>query len=277
MKPALICLLSQLALTTLSHNTLAQAGTVSIQTALHNFDYREFNDSGEVLNNETGVTPVLGMVWTSATLDPGIEFSAGFSAARSDMDYQGRTQRGARLETTTAQRFTALFASTAYPLHYGDLTIKPELTLRQFNWQRDIQPKAPVNGLFEDYRWLELGVGLQFNYQLSDADYLPDAIGFGYRYATLHDGRMKIESPLFAPAIPVLRLGDGHRHALELNCRYDVARHYTLQLYVSLEQIRMSRGPIKTVARSMDQVQLLEPANRTRQTGVGLRLDYALP
>lgn len=124
------------------------------------FDYREFSQSDRELNHERGF-----LAGVQAGLRArGDELFARVSASVHSglVDYDGETQGGAPVRSDTETRLMAISAEPGFWLDPDRRRWGPFLRLAVNRWDRDIQATGPVQGIFERYRWKELGAGLRF-------------------------------------------------------------------------------------------------------------------
>jgi hypothetical protein len=116
------------------------------------FRYREFGDTGRLLDREDGFLPGLkiGLSGRSGAW----EFSAGGTYHAGRVGYEGRTNLGSPLRTNTDEKITDLSLIggrwfSPIPVH----PIRAYFGVGYRRWQRDILPAGSVLGLSETYRW----------------------------------------------------------------------------------------------------------------------------
>jgi hypothetical protein len=123
------------------------------------FDYREFDRNGDELNHESGALPGLrlwGWGERGAVLS---HFEVGLHGG--SVDYDGETQSGRPVQTTTE---TGLLAFDADIGRWADPARRAWIGFFHLGrrlWARDIQSGDGAQGLYEEYRWSEVGVGLR--------------------------------------------------------------------------------------------------------------------
>ncbi len=126
---------------------------------LQQFNYREFDLDDRELNHEFG--PLAG-VRASLNAD-GERLFARIDASAHDgtVTYDGETQAGRPVISETQTLLRTVSAEPGY-------WINPEvrqwglfLRLAHHRWERDIQPTGNVQGIFEVYRWKEIGAGVR--------------------------------------------------------------------------------------------------------------------
>ena len=131
--------------------------------ALLDFDYKEYSESGVLLDRESGLLP--GFLIELAQTAGGWRLSGTWRLFSGTADHDGRTNLGTPIRTATDERIDSLSLQLARELDLGGWLIAPYAGYAYHRWERDIQPTqtasgAPVNGLFEVYSWntAELGV-----------------------------------------------------------------------------------------------------------------------
>lgn len=127
------------------------------------FDYREFSQDDRELNHERGLLPgIQGGLRTSghklfARLD--------LSLQRGVVNYDGETQGGTPVQSDTETRLISASAEPGFWLDPDRRQWGPFLRLALNRWDRDIQGTGNVQGIYERYRWKEVGAGLRHVWQ----------------------------------------------------------------------------------------------------------------
>jgi hypothetical protein len=125
------------------------------------FDYEETGDDGSFLNGETGPVPGI-TVALEHRFNPevtGIVFGGIYTGT---VDYDGQTQAGSPFQTDTQADFFTLGVAAQFPIKYFDNEISLIVDYTYMRWERDIQSRGLVSGLYEVYQWQELFIGAQF-------------------------------------------------------------------------------------------------------------------
>ncbi|MDX1756123.1 MAG: hypothetical protein R3175_08705 [Marinobacter sp.] len=124
------------------------------------FDFQEESPSGQTLNQEQGDLPGVYLAWQQGV---GHRFWLGLEAGynRGKVEYDGQTQAGVPLATTTHQRLVHYDGRAGMRVEGGTLTWSPYLMARYQRWDRSIQASGLSLGLDEFYRWWETGAGLR--------------------------------------------------------------------------------------------------------------------
>lgn len=128
------------------------------------FGYKEFDDESRLLDREDGFIPGLRVELRQAFNDWTVGGLLSYFGGK--VDYDGHTQSGTPFKTRTDEDFLRIGVRF-------DRTFRAEL-LREFNlynawsyrrWDRDIQGRDNVRGLFEVYDWWEAALGVLWPYR----------------------------------------------------------------------------------------------------------------
>ncbi|MEN8800741.1 MAG: hypothetical protein ABF297_02095, partial [Thiogranum sp.] len=138
--------------------------TGSIGVGLMSFDLKEFNRQDEKLVQESGWLPGIDAA-VSAEMNP-LQARIRASYYSGDVDYDGQTQSGAAIDSSSDQKIWDISVLTAYRLPF--LTT-PRASLYAGggyrHWQRDIQSVGSISGLDETYRWWSAQTGLNLEWR----------------------------------------------------------------------------------------------------------------
>jgi hypothetical protein len=115
-----------------------------------NFRYKEFGDTGGLLDREEGYLP--GAAFAIGARKGAWEVSAGGKWFRGRVDYDGQTNAGAPLKTKTDQAIIDVSASVGR-WFAAPLQVMPYLGVGYWRWQRDILATAISSALSETYSW----------------------------------------------------------------------------------------------------------------------------
>lgn len=135
-------------------------GYVEVGASWFYFDYQETGDAGQVLNEETGDIPGVYIAW-SPDLGSRLWLRLEASYASHSLTYDGQTQAGAPLTTSTHERLIHYDGRVGGQWFQGNLAVRPYLSARYQRWDREIQPTPTTLGLNEYYRWWEAGAGVE--------------------------------------------------------------------------------------------------------------------
>ncbi|MGI9321756.1 MAG: outer membrane beta-barrel protein [Thiogranum sp.] len=128
------------------------------------FDLKEFNRQDDKLVQESGWLPGIDAT-VSAEMNP---LQARIRAAyyAGDIDYDGQTQSGAAIDSSSDQEIWDISALAAYRLPFSST---PRTALYAGggyrHWQRDIQSVGSISGLDETYHWWSAQTGLNLEWR----------------------------------------------------------------------------------------------------------------
>ena len=143
----------------LAYTPLPDAG-VTLSGHVDYMDYREHDDQGNRLLRESGYL-------RGFSLGLGHDFpwlTVGAFVSRSDgrVNYDGQTQAGIALQTTTDQGMTRYgIALHGLPLRVSEFEVGPYASVSYHLWNRVIEPTDTRFGLTENYRWWIATAGLR--------------------------------------------------------------------------------------------------------------------
>lgn len=149
------------------------------------FEYKEFDDAGEILDREDGSLPGLGLGVTQPfgrwSLDAEFTWHVGSAG------YSGQTQDRVPVSTDTDEAIWDTSVYMTYSVPERPLRVVAGLGYRY--WERDIQPSRdingrPVAGLLEYYYWYYLMLGMQFD--------VVDELSFDFRALWPIDATMEL-------------------------------------------------------------------------------------
>jgi hypothetical protein len=126
------------------------------------FGYKEFAESGRLLDREDGSLP--GLMVEVAQTAGNWRFSGEWRAFSGMADHKGQTNLGTPISTQTDEQMQSLSLRVARQLQLGGWPIAPYAGFGLHRWKRDIRSTrtaagAPVSGLFEVYSWKTAELG----------------------------------------------------------------------------------------------------------------------
>ncbi len=127
------------------------------------FDYREFDRNDRELNHERGLLP--GIQGALRANGDKLFARVNLSLQRGMVHYDGETQSGTPVQTDTETRLISASAEPGFWLNPERRQWGPFLRLALNRWDRDIQDTGNVQGIYEIYRWKEVGAGLRHVWQ----------------------------------------------------------------------------------------------------------------
>jgi len=243
------------------------AADVSIQPYYYYFDYEEFDDSNNRLNNETGYIPGIQLSASNEIL-PFLEARVSTDYSNNEIDYQGHTQAGTPHTTATKQTFKNIAISILHTISYQDLSIKPLIEFQRRKWLRAIQAKGNVSSLTEHYRWDEWSFGLELSYPL-----WLGKVNLSTKKLLTRNGDLRID--ILDPS-PVVELGNGDGVAIELAYEYPITLQQSVSLTVFYKEWHFSKGKPETINTPRGLISIYEPRSTSETNGVSVTYQYAI-
>jgi len=140
--------------------------TGSIGVGQMHFDLREFNRQNDKLVQESGWLPGIDAALSAEINQLQARIRASYYSG--DIDYDGQTQSGAAIDSSSDQKVWDVSARAAYRLPFS---FTPRALLYAGggyrHWQRDIQSVGSISGLDETYRWWSAQTGLNLEWRRS--------------------------------------------------------------------------------------------------------------
>lgn len=242
-------------------------GTALIKTELGisavRFKYEEFNDKGAILDNEQGGIP--GLAFKLGLHYPDWELESAGSYHQGQVPYAGQTNFGVPYNTRTDERIGDISLRLGH--WFGKrYPFMPFAGIGYRRWDRNILP-GTLGGLFESYRWKYVWVGSKFRvYQDGTSCHVLDAGLLKPLQPELHVdfiSAYNVEPVVY----PESRLG----LRLQLTSSIALSQNTGLVLEPYYEFWELGRSPNVTAGA----VTLYEPASKTRNLGINLRLGWA--
>lgn len=252
-----------------AESSAKQTMHTSIGFTVMDFDYREFND-GKRLNHERGtlfgLSASVGKRWRKHFIEGDINWLAN------NVNYDGQTQNGAAVSTTTDEVITsgaALFGRYFQVRENVQLALVAGPGYR--HWQRDINSTRSAQGLDETYTWWYGQLGLRGVYQSAE------------RRTWLAD--VKLIRPFaaeididFRNEIDNVSLTLGEQTSLQLNLSYQMklTKNWLLDVtgfYTAWDIGRSREASLRRNGTAIGKV--FEPASETRSAGFRVSASYA--
>jgi hypothetical protein len=238
----------------------------ALSPSLLHFDYTEFSTTNTVLNREQGWIPgiKLGITQSFAT-----DWRIGLTGSyyQGSVDYDGQTQSGTPHLTqtdTTLLRLGARIEKTIF--NNTNLFI----TTVSHQWRRDIRSNNGVSGILETYRWIELAIGLNYNFIL-DAK---NTLNLEAAYLITRSATIDVDLTRVDLGTAVLDIGDGSGGKVDLNWSYRYTDTTSLGLSLFFEAWDFGRSNTKPTQGGSSSVFITEPRSETRNTGIYFNIEY---
>lgn len=228
-------------------------------------EYIESAPSGDILNKESGSLPGFQLGF-SKTVNELASFGASVAVHSGDIDYEGQTQSGSPLTTTTSTRYwnAGLWAGLGATLGVFEVEFGPELYFR--NWARDIEPTASTLGLKTDYTWFMPGLFMGADYSINNAQ------GFSLETSIFSSRRIKARADLREISLGEVVLEPaskpGFRSAFAWKAHLDSGTWLAVELFY--EKLQFGRSPSVRVLESGRVFRINEPASTSERKGVGI-------
>ncbi len=231
------------------------------------FGYKEFSDNGGLVDRERGGLPGLAAALTRTQGDWFISGEVLYYAG--EVQYDGRTQSGAPLDTRTGENLLdyELRAGRWFGMRAdSDLAVYAGLGHRR--WTRDIHSRSNVNGLFEVYDWWQGSLGTKWIF---------------YKAGKLDGGIDLSLLRTIAPEIKIdfngtydnarLDLGErfGGRFSLPWRYHYQDKTAFLFEPY--LDGWDLGQSPTQPLTRNSAVMgSVMEPRSETRNYGLAISL-----
>jgi len=242
---------------------------VYVALAAVDFGYKEYSESGALLDREDGALPGIVLEATRKMRD--WEITGGWRSVWGTADYGGRTNLGMPVSTETGERIQSVSLRLARRLEIGAASFAPYIGFGFHEWQRDIRStrtanNAPVSGLFETYAWKTAELGIKAHV----VRWGPLEGGFDARVFRVHQPSVKVRFPTQFDETR-LALGEKSGARLSILCSYPLAPPVGLRFELFHERWSFGRSaPQPLTSGGVVVGSVVEPRSETRNTGVAL-------
>lgn len=240
--------------------------TIEASARLLNFNYEEFDQSGQSLDKETGIIPGLSIA-TSKTLN-NFTNTIGFEAYSGQVDYDGHTQSGAPHTTITDEKLLQLF----YKLNWSPANYKSSIygKVAWQQWDRNIFPANNISGLFEQYQWWAFEAGLLAT--LFENDINKWQLEFGV--SKISNGTIKIDLETQGFGQPELNLGNGSGVSAALIFLHNLTNRDNIELSLQHRYWTFGRSNSETISNGLNTITITEPRSVSNHTIVSINYRY---
>lgn len=241
--------------------------SVSFAPAALYFNYVEYSTAGQQLDKETGVLP--GVVLEARVQGQAdIYIQGGFSLYDGRLNYDGRTQTGTPHKTKTKETLTRMRFALGKTVANENYPFEFFLRLELVTWDRDIQSSNGVSGLYEQYRWNEVGAGIRqrlFAQRNEDVYLLFDVF-------RVSDPAMTVDLTSSGYGIQKLYLGNksGFKAALDWQISNNGQVNYGILVFY--ERYQFGQSDYISVGGSTGGALIREPRSESRQLGMQISL-----
>ncbi len=233
------------------------------------FDYREFDDAGRILDKEVGGIP--GLSAKIGQRLPAWEWEATGSYHYGRVDYNGHINSlgSPPYSTQTDEKIGDISLRIGHWFD-GRYPAMPYAGIGYRRWDRDILPGS-VNGLFESYRWKYLWLGIK-------QSLLPrqEASQFMLDIGLLKplNPEMRIDFEGTYPVSPVVYPESKIGVRMMLTSSTVISKNMRLSIEPYYEYWKLGRSPTVFYLIPNGLLQAAEPASRTSNFGLNLRLGW---
>jgi hypothetical protein len=247
---------------TVNADALRFTGNLGISLA--SFEYEETDESGSTLDKESGLFPELNL---SLKLDSGSWFILGdLRYLKGTADYTAYPVSKPPLESTTEEDiidFSLLigvqkeFSNAATLAVYGGLGFR--------YWARDIQSTADASGLYEEYEWGYMLIGISPAMRIGPTDRL----GADLQLRKAFDAKLDVDFKNINYDPVSLPLDDGIGLRLALNWSHEINKGFGFTLGPFLDLWEFDRSADVDLRQGDSIVgSLYEPASLTQVIGI---------
>ena len=235
--------------------------TISASAKLLNFNYEEFDLSGQSLNKETGFIPGLSIT-VSKTLN-NYTNTIGVEIYNGEVDYDGHNQLGLSHTTITDEQIYKPFYRLNWSLTdsssiYGKVAWQ--------RWDRDIFPANNISGLFERYQWWTFEAGVVTTVFENDINKWQLAFGA----SKISNGTIQINLDTQGFGQPELNLGNGSGVSGALLFIHNLNNRDNVELSLEHQYWTFGRSNSKTISNGLNTITITEPRSVSNHTIVSI-------
>lgn len=246
-----------------------KATELSLSPMLYSFNYKEFNPDGKLLDEEDG--KLMGYA-----LELGTQHDTHWHSALSllltegEVNYDGETQSGILYETRTDEDLTAIKYQLQHHTQLDQKFIELGMGIAYLKWDRDIQPRFLVRGLYEEYRWWEADIAVKFGFE----QVMEGRLSFEVSVLQIINPEMEVDLSEFSLGKPDLSLGDRGGYKLSLEWTRPVNQHWQIGLRAWLKEWRFGRSNSVSVSNGRSSYSIVEPASTSRHSAMEMVFTY---
>ncbi len=242
--------------------------TIKQSINLLNFNYEEFDESGNSYNTEKGVIPGISISILLSGDTSNYTHSAGFEAYNGLVDYEGETQAGLPHTTDTDEAIYRLFYKLNWLPKSYNTSLYGKITWQQ--WDRDILPTRTVFGLFEQYQWWAYELG--FSVPLYEDDLHTWLFDLGA--TRTNNGTIVIDLSRHGFGKPELNLSNGSGFSAALHYKYTISARSGIEFNLQHQRWTFGRSNTKTISNGRILINITEPRSVSNYSLVSLTYRY---
>ena len=245
-------------------NAGAPRFTGNLGVSIADFEYEETDESGSTLDKESGLFPELNL---SLRLDSESWFILGdLRYLKDTADYTAYPMSKPPLESTTEEEiidFSLLLGVQQEISNAVTLAVYGGLGFRY--WERDIQSTAGASGLYEEYKWGYMLIGISPAMRIGPSD----RIGADLQLRKAFDANLDVhfKNVNYDPVSLPLDDGIGFRLALNWNHELNEDFEFTVGPYLDLWEFERS-ADVDLRQGNLIVGSVHEPASLTKVVGI---------
>ncbi len=242
--------------------------TINVAASLLNFDYEEFDESGNSFNTEKGIIPGTFIYISSSGKSSRLTNSVGVELYGGQVNYDGQTQSGIPLTTDTNETIYRLFYKLDWsPENYGVSTYG-KATWQQ--WGRDILSNRLTSGLFERYQWwaFELGFSLPLHKDNKNT-WL-----FEFGITRTSNGTIQIDLDRQGFGRPKLDLGNGSGFTAALHYQFTMSAQSEIGFELRHQRWTFGRSNTKRISNGSILLDITEPRSISQHSSASITYRY---
>jgi hypothetical protein len=225
---------------------------------LLDFDYEEFDQSGDSFNRENGIIP--GLSLSISNIQQGFTNSIAIESFDGTVDYDGQTQSGTPHTTETDETLLRMFYRLDWSPQNSRHSVYGKIAWQQ--WDRDIQPANNVDGLFEQYSWWAYEAGLSINTPIDINNLLQFELGI----VKIDNGEIEIDLNDYGFGRPVLYLGDGNGFNASIRFQHTLINNNRISLGLLHQRWKFGKSNSKIISNGLETFEIYEPRSESKHT-----------
>ncbi len=242
--------------------------TINAAASLLNFDYEEFDESGNSFNTEKGIIPGAFIYISSTGKSSRLTNSAGVELYGGQVNYDGETQSGIPLTTDTNETIYRLFYKLNGSLENYGVSAYGKVTWQQ--WDRDILSNRLTSGLFERYQWwaFELGFSLPLHKD-NKSTWL-----FELGATRTSNGTIQIDLDRQGFGRPELDLDNGSGFTTALRYQFTMSARSEIGFELRHQLWTFGRSNTKTISNGSILLDITEPRSVSKHSSASITYRY---
>ena len=246
---------------------LASEWDITIGLQGQSFNYRELDEQAGTLLSENGFIP--GLDLSLSYHQQPFFLSTQIHYVKGSVDYDGQTQSGIPLTTTTKSELGSWYSSAGWNIEDNVAVL---LRLSEHYWDRDIQATNTTGNLFERYSWNQAGVGLQIRHDINPKS----IIRLHGVLSKTHKPQVLVDLRPYGGENVLLELGTETSIELGSEWLYKMSPSFALGLGAKYQKYRFEKSESKTTSLNSTSIGISEPSSKTELINLSLFLRFFL-